>query len=250
MLKAVLIDDERSSIESLTFELDAYCPDVEVIGSFRDPEKAAQKLIGMGPDLIFLDIEMPGMNGFEFLQKLPAINFDVIFVTAYDQFAVRAFEFNAIDYIMKPVRKTKLIQAVNKVQERQKHSFEQQTLAALIQNLNVQSSSGMEKIALPTGEGFTMVKINDITYLQAESNYTWVFTTGEQKYLVAKTLKEVETMVLRDQFFRSHKSYLANLNHVDRYVRGQGGYLVMTNGEQVPVSRAQRNVLLDKLKGL
>lgn len=249
MLKAILIDDERSSLESLSFEIEAYCPEVEVIGTSNNPEEALKLIRDKAPDLIFLDIEMPGMNGFELLQSLDKIEFDVIFVTAYDQFAVRAFEFNAVDYILKPVRKIKLIQAVQKVQDRKQHQFDPAQLMALVQNLQLQSKSGLEKIALPVGEGFSMVHVNDISYLQAESNYTWVYLTNKEKHLIAKTLKEIESLLNFPQYFRAHKSYLVNLNHVDKYIRGQGGYLVTAGGEQIPVARSQKSDLIQVLKG-
>ena len=244
-LKAVLIDDEKSSLRSLLFELNAYCPDVVVIGQFNDPVEASSALRDLKPDLVFLDIEMPEMNGFDLLQSLPEIGFDVIFVTAYDQFAMRAFDFNAIDYVLKPVRKTKLIQAVQKVVDKQQRGFEPAQLEALVQNIQVQSPANhIQSIALPTSEGFSMVNISDITYLQAESNYTWVYLQSGQKHLVSRTLKDFVGMLDFPQYFRPHKSYLVNLNHLDKYVRGQGGYLVLKNGTHVPVARAQKPELM------
>lgn len=243
MINAFLIDDEKSSIQSLEYELDVYCPDVKIIGTSRKPKEALEQLKTSPPDVLFLDIEMPEMNGFEVLQALDSIPFDVIFVTAYDQFAMQAFEFNAMDYILKPVRKDKLIAAVQKVVERQKHSFPKEELDALVNNIQFQSKSGIEKIALPTSEGFEFVHVNDIVMLKAESNYTWVHLMSK-KYLVAKTLKEMASMIAFPQFFRAHKSFLVNLNHVTRYVRGGGGYLVLDTGEQVSVSRSQKESLM------
>src|SRR5690606_24202235 len=159
-------------------------------------------------------------------------------------FAIKAFDFNAIDYLLKPIRKSKLIQAVEKVRERRQQRLDKHGLEALMQNIRVQSRSGLEQIALPTGEGFTMVHVNEIGYLQADSNYTWVVMATQKKYLVAKTLKEMEGMLDFPQYFRAHKSYLVNLNHVDRYVRGQGGYLVLRDQTQVPVARAQKADLM------
>lgn len=243
MIKALLIDDEKSSIQSLQYELKEYCPDVEVIGTARKPIDGLELIKANKPDLVFLDIEMPDMNGFELLKEFDSIDFDVIFVTAYDQFAMQAFEFNAIDYILKPVRKDKLIQAVQKVVERQSHAFPKENLDALVNNIQLQSRTGIEKIALPTSDGFEFVHVNQIVLLQAESNYTWVHLENK-KYLIAKTLKEMSSMIPFPQFFRAHKSHLVNLNHVTRYVRGSGGYLVLDNGEQVSVSRGQKDSLM------
>lgn len=249
ILNAILIDDEKGSLESLSYELREYCPEVNVIASCKDPKEGLKLIQKLSPDLIFLDIEMPEMNGFELLQQLPDPSFHVIFVTAYDQFAIRAFDFNAVDYVLKPVRKTKLISAVQKVVERQQPVLDKNGLDALLQNIRVQThSSGLENIALPTHDGFTMVHINDITYLHAESNYTWIYLTTQKKYLITKTLKDMEHMLNFPQYFRPHKSFLVNLNHVDRYIRGQGGYMVMKDGMQVPVARAQKVELLRLLK--
>ena len=240
-LRAILIDDENSSLRSLSYELKAYCPEVEVIAQFQDPRKALAQIGDLKPDVIFLDIEMPGMNGFDFLQRIEQITFDVIFVTAYDQFAVRAFDFNALDYVLKPVRKAKLIQAVQKVSDKQRNGFDPADLQALMQNIRVQTNpGGMETIALPTSEGFSMVNVSEIIYLEAESNYTWVYLQNKQKHLVSRTLKEFVGMLDFPHFFRPHKSYLVNLNYLDRYVRGRGGYMVLKTGQHIPVARAQK----------
>jgi two-component system LytT family response regulator len=247
-INAILIDDEKSSLQSLTYELNAYCPEVEVLAAIKDPVQGLAHLQKSPPDVLFLDIEMPGMNAFELLQQLPEINFDVIFVTAYDQFAIKAFDFNASDYLLKPVRKDKLIQAVQKVLDRQQHKLDKTDLEALIQNIRVQTRSGLENIALPTSDGFSMVHVNDIAHLQADSNYTWVYLGNQKKHLIAKTLKDMEGMLDFPQYFRAHKSHLVNLNHVDRYVRGQGGYLVLKDGTQIPVARTQKSDLMQMLK--
>jgi len=247
-LKAVLIDDEKSSLESLRFEINEYCPEIEIVGSTKDPFEALQQMSKWGPDIVFLDIEMPGMNGFELLQRLPELSCHIIFVTAYDQFAIKAFEFNAVDYLLKPIRKSKLISAVQKVTDRHQPRMDGESLQALLQNIRLQTHSGLENIALPTHDGFTMVHVNEITYLNAESNYTWVHLFQQKKYLVTKTLKDLEDMLHFPQYFRAHKSYLVNLNHVDRYVRGQGGYLIMKDQTQIPVARTQKPELLKKLQ--
>ena len=247
-LRAILIDDEKSSLRSLSYELKAYCPEIEVIGQFQDPHEALNEIPDMDPDVVFLDIEMPGMNGFDLLQKINKITFDVIFVTAYDQFAIRAFDFNALDYVLKPVRKAKLIQAVQKVNSKQQKGFDTTELQALMQNIQVQAAPGtIQTIALPTSEGFTMVNIDEIVYLEAESNYTWVHLQSKQKHLVSRTLKDFVGMLDFPQYFRSHKTYLVNLNYLDRYIRGRGGYMVLKNGVQVPVARGQKAELFRML---
>lgn len=249
-MKAILVDDEKSSLRSLAYEINAYCPEVTVIAKCNDPLVALEEIQTQKPDLVFLDIEMPEINGFELLQRLPEINFDVIFVTAYDEFAIKAFDFNAVDYVLKPVRKTKLIQAVQRASEKRQKGFDTAQLEALMQNIQLQTKTpaGLQSIALPTTEGFSMVDINEIRYLEAESNYTWVYLNNDKKHLVSKTLKDFVGMLDFPQYFRPHKSYLVNLHYLDRYVRGQGGYLVLKNGVQVPVARSQKAELMRVLR--
>lgn len=246
-MRAILIDDESDSLESLSLEIQKYCPDVEVTATFSDSRKAFADLKENTPDLIFLDIEMPHLNGFELLQRLGKINFDVIFVTAYDEYAVKAFEFNAVDYLLKPILKTKLIQAVQKVSDKRGTHLDHDQIKALINNIHLHSRLEMENIALPTSEGFEFVHVNDISYLQADNNYTWVHLASRQKYYLTRTLKEMSSMIAFPQFFRTHQSYYVNLNHAKKYVRGQGGYLVLKDGTQIPVSRANKDPLVQLL---
>lgn len=248
-LQAILVDDEPASLRSLKHELGVHCPNVEVVASISDPVEAVQVIHNTEPDLVLLDIEMPVMNGFQLLLQFPRIEFDVIFVTAYDEFAVRAFEFNAVDYLLKPVLKTKLVQSVQKVAEKQRHQFAQTDLQALMQNIQRSAPEpSLPSIAIPTTDGFELLLITEIVYLQAESNYTWVFLENKEKHLVSRTMKEVAQMINSPQFFRAHKSYLVNLTHVRRYVRGRGGYLVLRDGSQIPVARSQRTVLMETLR--
>lgn len=247
-LRAILVDDERSSIESLTYELGAYCPEVEVIATCRSGREALVQIPDLKPDLVFLDIEMPNMTGFEMLQEFGEISFSIIFVTAYDAFALKAFEFNAVDYLLKPIRKAKIQQAVQKVIDRNDRTFSSEKLKALVNNIQLQSSSGIQRIALPAGEGFDFVPVDDIAFLNAESNYTWVHLIAGKKYLVSKTLKDVSSMVTHRQFFRAHKSFVVNLNSVTRYIRGQGGHLVLETGDKIPVSRGQKEALMKLLQ--
>ena len=240
-MRAILIDDELDSLESLQAELNTYRPDIEILAACDDPRVGLKEIINSNPDVIFLDIEMPHLNGFELLESLNTIDFDVIFVTAYDEYAVRAFEFNAADYLLKPVMKSKLLQAIDRLDERNQRGLSKQELSALVTNLHVR---GMENIALPTSDGFEFVHVNEIMFMKSESNYTWVHMATESKYLLSKTLKDMASMIAFPQFFRAHQSYLVNLNHVKKYVRGKGGYLVLRNGEHIPVSRANKEALM------
>lgn len=247
-MKVILIDDEFDSLESLKYDIEAYCPELEVIDCCSDPRQGVRSIQEHQPDIVFLDIEMPHMNGFELLESLPSINFDVIFVTAYDQFAVKAFDFNATDYLLKPVMKSKLMHAVQKVTGRQLHQFSQTDLNALMTNMKLHSMRTMENIALPTSDGFEFIHMNEIVYLKSESNYTWVHLREQKKHLLTKTLKDMQAMITFPQFFRAHQSYLVNLNHVKKYVRGKGGYLVLKDDTQIPVSRGNKEALMHILK--
>ena len=248
IIQAIIIDDEVDALEALKYEVEHYCQQVEVIKVFSDPKEALNYLNSNKIDLVFLDIEMPGLNGFELLEKIQNISFDVIFITAYDQFAVKAFEFNATDYILKPVQKEKLIYAVEKVINKKTESFDKSSLAALVTNIYSQTSAQSKNIALPTSEGYSFVSIDDIIYVKAESNYCWVFIKNGDKFLLSKTLKSLEMMLTGNQFVRVHQSFVINLDYAEKYVKGQGGYLIMKNSEQIPVSRARREVLIEILK--
>lgn len=246
-IKAIIIDDERDAIESLQFELDHYCPGVKVVNSYQSPHKALTELSEWECDVLFLDIEMPVMSGFDLLDRIGKLPFNVVFVTAYDQFAIKAFEFNAIDYLLKPVQKDKLIRVVEKIRNKQEKSIDNIAVEAAITNIQSQSNSLAENIALPTSDGFVFVKINDILYVKAESNYSWVNVIDGRKFLLSKTLKSIEEMIGSPKFLRVHQSYFINLAKVSKYVRGQGGYLVLEEGTQVPVSRSKKETLMSVL---
>jgi len=246
-IKAIIIDDESDAIESLQFELEHYCPGVEVVKSYQSPMKALEEYSYWECDVLFLDIEMPVMSGFDFLEKLGKLPFHVVFVTAYDQFAIKAFEFNAFDYLLKPVQKNKLIRVVEKIRNYREKSIDRVNVEAAITNIQSQSNPLAENIALPTTEGFVFVKINNILYVQAESNYSWVHTEDGRKFLLSKTLKSIEEMIGSPKFLRVHQSYCINLPKVSKYVRGQGGYLVLNEGTQIPVSRSKKEDLMSIL---
>lgn len=243
-LKAVLIDDERNSLESLNLELLSYCPEIIITAMFRDPIEGRQAILQSPPDVLFLDIEMPGMNGFDLLLSIPSINFEIIFVTAFDQFALKAFDVHAIDYLLKPIRKDKLIQAVQRAKERHLEKTAKTNVQAFVQHMMSQASYDHDQIALPTNEGFTFVKTKEIIYLEAESNYTWIKLTSQARLLISKSLGEIEGQLNASNFYRIHKTFVANIHQIHRYVRGQGGTLVMNDGSQIPVSRTHKEQLL------
>jgi two-component system LytT family response regulator len=245
MIKAIIVDDEPNCCKTLLLLLNRYCPRVQIIGTYYNGIEALQAINTTSPDVVFLDVEMPKMNGFEMLEKLSSVNFHLIFTTSYDQYALKAFRFSAIDYLLKPVDREELQKAVKKLTGRSTIPIADQ-LQILLQKVNFPGSP-IKKIALPTMEGLQMVLIDSILYCESDDNYTTLFLKNNCKVIVCRTLKEVEEMLGEHSFIRAHRSFLVNINEIEKYIRGEGGYLLMTNGAMVDVSRSKKEVLLKRL---
>lgn len=246
MIKAIIIDDEPYCCSSLAALLERYCAGVKVADICYSGEDALLAIREQQPNIVFLDIEMPGMNGFEMLEKLPEINFEIIFTTSYDQYAIKAIRFSALDYLLKPVDREELQIAVQKVTERLRQPLPQQ-LEILLQKLH-QPASSIQKIALPTMEGLQMISVDSIISCASDSNYTIFLLKNKQKITASRTLKDVEEMLEEHSFLRVHKSFLVNLNEVNKYIKGEGGYLIMSDGSAIDVSRTRKDILLKKLQ--
>ena len=245
-MRAILIDDEVNALDTLEIELHAYCPEVVVLEKCGGGEAGIIAIKKHNPDIVFLDIEMPWMTGFEMLEQLGDFSINVIFVTAYNQFALKAFEVNAVDYLLKPILKEKLIDAVGKAKNR--HPVTKEVIQNIIENINSQAVMPLPHIALPTPEGLEFVNIDDILFASADSNYSHIhFKTGNS-ILLSKTLKQVEAMVSGRNFLRIHQSYLVNLAHIKKYIKGQGGTLVLENGKALPVSRSSKEKLMSLIR--
>jgi len=243
MIKAILIDDEMHCLKTLDLLLGEYCANVQVLEKCNDAATGLKAIELHKPDLVFLDIEMPEMNGFEMLEHLPQINFAVIFTTGYDQYAIKAFHFSALDYLLKPIEPKELIDAVKKVEE-QHHLPMPEQFEMLLKKIGG-VNSGFTKIAVPTAEGFELISATDVIYFEAESNYTHIFLKNKNKIIACRTLKKVEEQIQDYNFFvRVHNSYMVNLNEVVRYVRGEGGYLIMSDNSSINVSRNRKDALL------
>jgi two-component system LytT family response regulator len=243
MLRAILIDDEILSLESLEMELQSHCPDVEIIEICKGAKAGKEAIVQHHPDLVFLDLEMPGQNGFELLEEVKYIPFDVIFTTAYDEYAIRAIKVSAMDYLLKPIDIDELKQAVKKISEKTYDGLSRQKLDVLL--TNIQGSHGVfEKLAVPTLSGLSFINLSDIVYCEADGNYTTVFTANGDKYVLSKTLKETEGLMSNPVFFRTHQSYLVNLNCIQEYIKGPGGQLVMQDGSIIQVARARKESLM------
>lgn len=243
MIKAILVDDELHGLETLSILLTDYCPDVKVMEKCSSAKKALEAIAKTKPDLVFLDIEMPIMNGFELLEQFEQIPFSVIFTTSYDQYAIKAIRFSALDYLLKPVDPKELIAAVNKVNNK-KHTPTNEQLQMLMNQLQHKESK-FTKIAVPTSEGFELIPADNVIRCEADDNYTHLYLKNKTKIIASRTLKEMEEQLKEFSYFiRVHHSYIVNLNEVVKYVRGEGGYLVMTDESTVNVSRSRKEALL------
>lgn len=246
MITATIVDDEPLSCESLASLLEKYCPEVKILDICYSGSQALQSIRLNKPDILFLDIEMPHMNGFELLEEIPSANFELIFTTSYDQYAIKAVRLSALDYLLKPVDREELQKAVQKAIQQSSHQLPQQ-IEILLQKLKEPGVS-INKIAIPTMEGLNMILTDSIISCESDSNYTILNLKGKQKLIASRTLKEIEEMLEEYAFARVHHSYLVNLNEVDKYVKGEGGYLLMTDGSAIDVSRSRKEMLLKKLQ--
>ena len=245
MLTAVLVDDDQSNLSALYEKLTKHCPKVMVIAKCDSATEAIDVIHSKKPDLVFLDIEMPGMNGFVMLQHLAYKDFALIFVTAYDHYAIKAIKFSAHDYLVKPVDIEELKLAVEKAQISRGQRSSHLQLDLLLDQLHKQP----KRITIPTSDGLQFIQIDDIIYLEATNNYTSFFTTANQKLLVCRTLKDYEDLLPQDAFIRIHHSYLINKKYVDKYIRGEGGQVVMRNGNLLDVSKRRKAEFLQAMEG-
>lgn len=241
---AVLIDDEVHCTESLALLLDQAGLPIQIVGKFNDPGLAAGYLFDYAVDLVFLDIEMPLMTGFELLEKIPNPSFDVIFVTAYDQYAIRAFAFSAISYLLKPVDGQDLVEAVERWLGRKQPAMLPQQMQMLKKYLT-EPVMPKTKVAVPTSDGLEFIEINDIVRCESESNYTWLHMRDSARLLVCRTLKEVEQVMRHSGFIRIHHSHLINPQHIRKFIRHDGGVIVMDDGSQLSVSRTRKDRLFE-----
>lgn len=246
MIQAIIIDDERHSCDALKMLLDKCCPQIQVAAICHSASDGIAKIRELKPDLIFLDIEMPHINGFQMLEQLSTVEFEIIFTTSYDQYAIKAFKYSALDYLMKPVDREELEKAVQKVSKKINPSISQQ-LEILLQKIN-QPAVPVQRIALPTMQGLEFILVESIIHCSSSNNYTEFFLKDKRRILVSRTLKEAEDMLADHAFLRVHNSHIVNLNAITKYVKGEGGYLVMEDGSTVDVSRSRKELLMEKLQ--
>ncbi|MFW6019110.1 MAG: LytR/AlgR family response regulator transcription factor [Bacteroidales bacterium] len=246
MIRAIIIDDEKNSREALRILLKENCPDVEVIAE-ADGYQSAVKLINqMQPDLIFLDIQMPDGNGFRVLEDTQHTNKEVIFTTAYDNFAIKAFKYSAMDYLLKPIDAGELRNAVEKVSNF-KSSGVNSSIELLLENLR--KNEKPDKLVLSTMEGINVVSIQNIIHCQSDDYYTRFFFKDRKSLLVSKTLKEYEQILKEHNFIRPHKSHLINIKHIKSYIKAES-YIILIDDSKIPVSRRRREMVLQVINNL
>jgi two-component system LytT family response regulator len=246
MMKAVLIDDEKNALEMLEWQLHTYCPQVEIVATCNSADKGITAIRQYQPQLVFLDIEMPKKNGFEVLQQFPDPLFDVIFTTAYNQFALKAFRFAALDYLLKPIDADDLVTAVKRYEKKKLQNNFSEQLDILIQQYK-QPNAVPDKVSFSTQQAVHFIKPETILYCESDSNYTTLHFIGNTKMVVSKTLKEVEEMLIHYNFLRIHHSFIINLKEVSRYVKTDGGAIEMSNGVQLPISRQKKDEVIQLL---
>jgi two-component system LytT family response regulator len=246
-VKAIIIDDEPGNIATLTKMVAEYCTDVELLATANDIHQA-EKLIHLHqPDLIFLDIEMPHGNGFDLLNNLAPINFEVVFVTAFNAYAIQAFKYSAVDYILKPVSINDLKNAVIKVKSRiEKHQLNER-IDSLLSNMKTEAS-GRKKIGIPTLDGIVFEQIDDIIFLESDNTYTTIFFKNKRKEITSKSLGELEELLPQKIFCRIHKSYVININYIKKYYKGRGGNVIMEDGTSIEVSVRKKDEFLRLLE--
>ncbi len=253
MTRALLIEDEPEGLQNLQNLLEKYCPDVEVVatgGSNADLLRLTSDDAESHYDVAFLDIDLPDGLVFQGLQQMEDIPFDIIFVTAYNQYALTAFDFSAIDYVLKPIEPDDLRRAVSRTRIDRKSASTKQRVELLQQNYSPNMPNAFEKIGISGLDGVHFVRLRDIVRLEAEDNYTHFMLKTGNKITASKTIKAYEDTLLRLNFVRVHKKHIVNMNYMKTYTKGEGGYLILENGETIEVSRRKKATLMDSVRRL
>ena len=244
MLKAVIVDDEIKALESLSWELSNLSDEVEIIASFTDANDALNYLEDNTPDCLFLDIEMPAMDGFQFIKKLNNKEFPVVITTAYSQYALKALKNEAIDYLLKPIDTDDLSNTIKKIKKYNAKNYTADKFEKILLNFN--SNSLDKKITVNTDGKLIFLEADDILYAESDGNYSTIFLTNGQKLVLTKKLKEVNALLPTDSFFRIHNSYIVNLGQIKEFLKTDG-YVILKSNDKIPVSRQKKSDFLDLL---
>lgn len=244
MLEAVIVDDEIKALQSLSWELTNFSNEIKINASFTDPIEALDYLNNNNPDCLFLDIEMPTMDGFQFIQKLTNKSFPVVITTAYNQYAIKALKNEAIDYLLKPIDTDDLKDTITKIKKYNAKNFTAERLEKILLSFN--SNSTQKKITLNTDGKLMFLESDEILYAESDGNYSTIFLVDGQKIVLTKKLKEVNDILPEDSFFRIHNSYIINLNKIKEFLKTDG-YVVLKSNHKIPVSRQKKSDFLDML---
>jgi len=247
-MRAIIVDDELDGIGALEKLLELNCKQVNVVATCTNAIVAREKIAELKPELIFLDIQMPGKSGLELLNELPDKNLEVVFVTAHNEYMLQALQFSAADYLLKPVDEDRLIEAVNRVEKRLNEKYENLSVEALLHNLHKAETPSEMKLCIPTLKGFIVLKLEDIIVCEAKKNYTVFYLVNRKPITASRTLLDYEELLKDTTFLRVHKSFLINLRHISEYHRGEGGVVIMSNGMEIEVSRRKKDHFLTKVK--
>jgi two-component system LytT family response regulator len=247
-MKGILVDDEPDGIRTLKKLLELHCPEVEIAATCSSVNIAKQKLEEIQPELVFLDVRMPGKSGLDMLAEIAVKNFEVIFVTAHNEYMLQALQFSAVDYLMKPVDEDRLVAAVERVKKRLHQERSPGQTETLLHNISKAGSPLEMRLCLPTLKGFTIIKLEDIVYCEAQRSYTIFRLSNNKSIMISKPLFDYDRLLADTIFLRIHKSFLINLLHIKEYVRGEGGTVVMSNGMEIEVSRRKKELFLTKVK--
>ncbi len=247
MIQAIIIDDEKKCIALLQQLLQESFPEVQVVATSTKPEEGIKLIRQHEPALLFTDIEMPNRNGFQVVEATQDVGYDVIFTTAYQQYAINAIRFAALDYLLKPVDADELAAAIGRYKSRHKHDQQQQQFELLFSNLK-NIAQPFQKISIPTTEGIIFLATTDIICIEASGSYTRLFLKSGEAIVTSKNLKEFEEMLPQQSFFRIHHSYIINTNEIKRYIKGDGGAVIMTTSAELPVSKRRKEEFISRLK--
>ncbi len=246
-IKVIIVEDEKNSREGLKNLLNEFCPEADVVGMASSVNEGLELIRRVNPDLVLLDIEMQTATGFDLLEQIEHITFDVVFTTAYEQYAIKAIKFSALDYLLKPIDVNELKAAIEKVVLKRSRGNENEQVKLLLKNLKLENPK-THKITLSTSEGLVFIPVNDIIRCEAQGAYTTFFLKADKKILVSKNLKEYELLLGDHGFFRVHNSHLINLAEVERYVKSDGGYVVMKDGSQSAISHTRKDEFLELMR--
>lgn len=247
LINAIIVEDETLLAHGLHKMLLSLCPEINVVSIAHNAQDALHEISKHHPELVFLDISLPGKNAFDLLSEMKTINFDIIFITAHDSYSIKAFKYNAIDYLLKPVVEDELVNAVNKaISSKQKYS-NAINIDALMNSWKTHHFENMNKLCLPVLNGFQIIEIEQIIYCEASDSYTIFYLTDNIKVIASKPLSEYSNLLENNNFFRIHRSYLINMEHIRSYAKGEGGVVTMRNGAEIEVSRRKKVEFLTKI---